>query len=1174
MYLIKNPQIFKPRASYTQPFGSQLTQDARSARDSYIQAVDSGNPSAANIQFQILRNKIEERKQTLLKLASENPEEFLRIATLADEQQTFPEGIRENIEKRVDPEGSITYIHGDSLDKTPKSGYHYFFNPDPSELENSTNVYNLYSTENIPSEITSKKIEIHGISIGANLVSKAGDIKPTNDLTFDFSGKRQLAQGNKKVAVILVNAYGESRNPPFSKESIENEFNAENNSVKRFFEQSSFGKFSLSADVFGWYNIATGPVSSTPCEFYNIDDGIFDDDLLEWASLGVYEAKHQGVNLEGYDFISFMFPDPPTCSRSMLAFVLGGKAESETARRLSIPQKPLSFHVFHSIFEEKIYPFIHELGHNLSLGHANSVTCNGKSVDFAQNCITTEYGDKRSVMGIDTEDFNGALKSYLDWIPRSNVFNLHYDNQSGNYRLYAINSPSSGIQLITVAKSNNQVVAPRLYYYLEYRKQTNYTPPGHATGISVRLGLADYGFWNILYPPVDSPPTYAIDPFVRNEKILDGTFRDGDIFRDEINKIQIKQLSHTSEYAEVEIKTSREFDQGSVPPPNPPLSTTPTPSPPTNTLQVKEIIFIGGAKMYGIDGGSLSCDVPGINISQCVTRSFGKNELCSNNGAEEFIPVFYSNNTTKLLKVKLKGAANLCPNGQESNQEDDSFKGENITINAQCDPPGNNNHVKLTWDYPGKVNTDLHIVDQTVRASVFNTSFNSDISSRKEYLYRYTSGHIYEFWLTGFDKQGNNPADSIKKQFTCPSGTTVITPDKYQDTGYPPRPKLLDASCNVNTLALSWEAVEGATRYQMRGGPVQPWVVDYIPYTADGTDWTTKNSQVDRSYPIITNGNGGSVQCVGESNKKGSVCSYFESGLQKGARYKVWTNAVNPNITSPSENAYFGGLIKCKVEESGNGGAMPTAVASCNGNTVKVTVTNPDTNMQNHIRGFDVSDMPANQRAEYHPPTNWTDGVPDNKRLVFGEGNCNGKVCEYSLDAPSTGKQRIYKIWTDAYTGSGNNLKRSDNYYIADTVDCGVGTGGGALQSGATPTPVATTPTTPSNADVEIVCQQAQAGQAGVYLILKQYGDKYDLRLDNTSDDWKNCAAGNQWDTCQNGLSPATSNKFTSYNGKPAFQWVVKQNVPTKFWYHTWQVNPLPNGTTSGAYGNLTFTCQ
>jgi hypothetical protein len=107
----------------------------------------------------------------------------------------------------------------------------------------------------------------------------------------------------------------------------------------------------------------------------------------------------------------------------------------------------------------------HELGHNMGLHHASSITCTsgGVTVAYSATCTPDEYGDPFDVMGKNLRRNNAWHLQQIGFLGRGNVQTAA---ASGTYTLTSTSTRGTGTQLLRVPRPGT---GTQLYYDLELR---------------------------------------------------------------------------------------------------------------------------------------------------------------------------------------------------------------------------------------------------------------------------------------------------------------------------------------------------------------------------------------------------------------------------------------------------------------------------------------------------------------------------------------------------------------------------------------------------------------------------------------------------------------------------------------------------------------------------------
>jgi len=205
--------------------------------------------------------------------------------------------------------------------------------------------------------------------------------------------------GNR-IAVMLVNFAGDNRQP-WTTSFIDSLYDGPPRSVADFYSQASWGAWTVTADVFGWFQTSA---PSTGCNMTQISQ---DGDAAATAS---------GVNLNLYSNRVYLFPTNPNCS-------FAGSAELN-GTRVWINLSPATCTVANDCNQD-FHEFVHEYGHNLGLNHAASYICtngSGGHVVLSNLCTQNEYGDQFDVMGCCQPSlFSNVHRLQLGWIPPNQV---------------------------------------------------------------------------------------------------------------------------------------------------------------------------------------------------------------------------------------------------------------------------------------------------------------------------------------------------------------------------------------------------------------------------------------------------------------------------------------------------------------------------------------------------------------------------------------------------------------------------------------------------------------------------------------------------------------------------------------------------------------------------------
>ena len=262
----------------------------------------------------------------------------------------------------------------------------------------------------------------------------------------------------KRIAVILLNFTNDTRQPWTTDQVRSVAFDDPTASVAAYYRAASWGKLSLSGDVFGWFTI---PYSTTAgCDY------------SAWATAAENAATAAGADLSTYQHVVYAFPWVAACGWSGLAYLPGRQSwlnnSGTTLRTMA-----------------------HELGHNFGTHHASALSCtvNGVRVSLAasaSDCTASEYGDPWSVMGAASKhEHTNFSRGNFGWLQSANTLTV---TASGEYTLKPIAAyDPTGVQALRVKRTASS------YLTLELRQNDgsyfDSFPDGDpvVTGVSTRI---------------------------------------------------------------------------------------------------------------------------------------------------------------------------------------------------------------------------------------------------------------------------------------------------------------------------------------------------------------------------------------------------------------------------------------------------------------------------------------------------------------------------------------------------------------------------------------------------------------------------------------------------------------------------------------------------------------
>jgi M6 family metalloprotease-like protein len=287
------------------------------------------------------------------------------------------------------------------------------------------------SLTGIPRVPSGVAVIVEGRRAGSRL---KGSLRPAHAL----ARAAGVGAGPRKTAVILVTFAGTA--PPWTTDLVRQRVFTDSNSTNAYYREDSYGDVSLvgklrtDGDVFGWYTIPA-PVA----------DSRWGCNVNSIASDAEAAAAADGFVSAGYQHVIYAFPTQRMCSWAGLGEMPGT-------------------HSWINGFITNVAVVAHELGHNMGLNHASSLTCTdgGTPVTIGPTCTKQEYGDPFDVMGNSSHRNNAWHLRQIGFMPAGNMQTVVSD---GTYTLTSTSS-RGGTQLLRVRRPTGS--SPP-YYDLELR---------------------------------------------------------------------------------------------------------------------------------------------------------------------------------------------------------------------------------------------------------------------------------------------------------------------------------------------------------------------------------------------------------------------------------------------------------------------------------------------------------------------------------------------------------------------------------------------------------------------------------------------------------------------------------------------------------------------------------
>ncbi len=429
------------------------------------------------------------RQALVQRLMIEDPQQVVLQAIPENISAQLPTEIQALIEQEVEKSGRLTVLHSDyaSGNHLTKSEFKYILEVNDEE---GKTFYYLHFANGQPAPLTGAEVKVKGILLNREIALDAAggsSLQTTSTATSALSG-------DQKTLAILIN-FTDNTSQQFSTGDVSNLLFNNPDSTNAYYAESSFGSTTFSGQAVGWYTI---PYSAGNCDYYG------------YATAADSAASRAGVNLSNYGHKVYIFPSA-SCGWAGLGEVGGTRTW---------------------IASTAGYVMTHELGHNLSMRHAASMSCGG--VQIGTNCSYSEYGDPYDDMGASwINRQNGAPhKSLLGWGRTQSV------TSSGTYTIYPTETSTTNTQFLKIPRTSS---GDNLF--VEYRQPIGFDTSMAGSmweGVGILLGTSG------------GPDSFRLD------MSPDGDFNnsalvDGGVFTDSTNGISVTQLSHTATSATVQV---------------------------------------------------------------------------------------------------------------------------------------------------------------------------------------------------------------------------------------------------------------------------------------------------------------------------------------------------------------------------------------------------------------------------------------------------------------------------------------------------------------------------------------------------------------------------------------------------------------------------------------------
>ena len=290
--------------------------------------------------------------------------------------------------------------------------------------------------------------------------------------SFDSKASKIEAVGQKNIAVVLLDYANDGKS--LSMEEIRKAIFSSEYSVAEYFSKASYGKTTLSGDIFGWIKPKKMLFGKGWTACWPLDQDKFNL-LLE---------HYPKVDLLAYD--GFIFLVHRKTKNKCAAGIANTKGLEYRPTYTQFGEPPngkiktrIMFASANFYFPYQAYSRIsnstvaHELIHTLGINnHSNAYVCRNKILSSnPYECEILAYGDIFSIMGLRSQAShpNSVNLERLGWLDETNLIQA---TETGEYTIYAIedqrsNSKAIKIPLVRPIKINKDRFIN--YIYIEYK---------------------------------------------------------------------------------------------------------------------------------------------------------------------------------------------------------------------------------------------------------------------------------------------------------------------------------------------------------------------------------------------------------------------------------------------------------------------------------------------------------------------------------------------------------------------------------------------------------------------------------------------------------------------------------------------------------------------------------
>ena len=324
-------------------------------------------------------------------------------------------------------------------------------------LRTPTGIVDLYFAGNSPEGAgCGRTLSVSGIRVGTRIaVSEfTAEARALPELT--SSQCAAFSSGTRNVAVLMLQTPASTLPSSVTSTFLANAFFGSGQSLRSYWSEVSYGRVTASGSVFGPFLL----------------DANYTCDQLEPILSAAIRAADASVDFTQYHHVVMIIPNNAAgCSVGTASF--GCRFLTSSSRGSFSSGVSWLRADYLSRNDAAVSVAAHELGHNIGLDHANTMTYPTIALGDPAAATFDEYGDYFSAMGLSLS-FNGSTlighygaphKSRLGWFGATNITTV---TTSGTYTIAPLETTTTSPQALRIRRSTDADL------WIEFRRNSGF----------------------------------------------------------------------------------------------------------------------------------------------------------------------------------------------------------------------------------------------------------------------------------------------------------------------------------------------------------------------------------------------------------------------------------------------------------------------------------------------------------------------------------------------------------------------------------------------------------------------------------------------------------------------------------------------------------------------------